>query len=407
MVRPAVMAGGAFVLILIVVAVWGYFFATPRFWGLFSKEFDECEPEEDNKIANADKHQLDKDKKCVLVKTCASGYIPNNSNTACMSTAPPPPPPPPPSPPPPPAAVTTPIVSEIRDADLTSYEPVDRWDGYADANKVEYAMQYAKIGDKWQVNKCIGGYIPFATADEKECKAIGAACDGTKPENTQTLGYTATGKCGSVACKNGYTLYDGNCVRGTNDNTDNRIPSTWATAGNKYFVESMGWRPSYVEIPADEIQTDRSCREMCSNIGVSKTGKEFRSLLPANWKGSVVSRTTPTSRFFNHSIEEIATNMKLWNDLTFDVFELYDKNPESTDDHHNGLTWAGWASGYADGVPDEFKSPDDDMRKKGLKRIYFEYVLPDETRMQEWIAHLATNSTCGCEATEDPRYLFN
>ena len=352
MVSRSLMSGGGIMFILIAVVVWGYFFTTPRFWGALSNEFDECEPQDDKKIANAVKHQLNKDKQCVLVKTCASGYIPNSSNTACTSSA---------SPSAPAAVTRTPTVTETRDAALNTYIPDPEWDGYAPNNKVDKAMQYAKIGDKWQVNKCIGGYIPFANADDttnsfrpKVCKAIGDTCEGTPPDsNTKTLGYTATGKCGSVECNSGYTLYDGRCEIGI-ENFDGSVSTKWAKSGNKYFVDSMNRRPSYVEIPADEIQTDRSCREMCANIGVSKTGKAFRSLLPTEWKGSVVSKTAPTNRFFNYSIEEIATNNNLW---------------------------------------------DDDVR--ALNQNWDN--LSDQTRVEA----LKNAAKCGCEATEDPRYLFN
>jgi len=344
------MSGGGIVFILIAVAVWGYFFTTPRFWGALSNEFDECEPQEDKKIANAVKHQLNKDKQCVLVKTCASGYRPNSSNTACTSSAPPSAPA---------AVVRTPTVTETRDAALDTYAPDPTWDGYAPNNKVDFAMQYAKIGDKWQVNKCIGGYIPFANADDttnsfrpKVCKAIGDTCEGTPPDsNTKTLGYTATGKCGSVECNSGYTLYDGTCVLGT-ENSDESVSIDWAKEGNKYFVRSMDRKPSYVEIPATEMQLDRSCREMCSNVGVSQTRKPFRSLLPAEWKGSVVSKTAPTNRFFNYSIEEIATNEDLWDD---DVRALQN-----------------WGT----------------------------------LNEQQRVDALKNAAKCGCEATEDPRYMF-
>lgn len=350
MVSRTLMSGGGIVFILIAVVVWGYFFTTPRFWGALSNEFDECEPQEDKKIANAVKHQLNKDKQCVLVKTCASGYRPNSSNTACTSSAPPSAPA---------AVVRTPTVTETRDAALDTYAPDPTWDGYAPNNKVDFAMQYAKIGDKWQVNKCIGGYIPFANADDttnsfrpKVCKAIRDTCEGTRPDsNTLRLGYTATGKCGSVECNSGYTLYDGTCVLGT-ENSDESVSIDWAKEGNKYFVRSMDRKPSYVEIPATEMQLDRSCREMCSNVGVSQTGKPFRSLLPAEWKGSVVSKTAPTNRFFNYSIEEIATNEDLWDD---DVRALQN-----------------WGT----------------------------------LNEQQRVDALKNAAKCGCEATEDPRYMF-
>ena len=84
MVQPALMAGGVFLLIIIVVVVLGMM-SKPKFWGLFSSEFDAC-TSNTVYISNASTYQLDSDKKCILVKTCATGYKPNSSNTACVST---------------------------------------------------------------------------------------------------------------------------------------------------------------------------------------------------------------------------------------------------------------------------------------------------------------------------------
>jgi len=152
MVKPAVIAGGAFVLILIVVVVLG-FMSKPKFWGLFSKEFDDC-TSNTVYISNASTYQLDEDKKCVLVKTCVSGYEPNSSNNACETID---------------TDTLPPAASETIDAKLDDVtngpESTDLWENHTDENNVKNALQYAKIGDKWQVSMCQLQYYPMTNKD--------------------------------------------------------------------------------------------------------------------------------------------------------------------------------------------------------------------------------------------------
>ena len=417
MVQPAVMAGGVFLLIIIVVVVLGMM-SKPKFWGLFSSEFDAC-TSNTVYISNASTYQLDSDKKCILVKTCATGYKPNSSNTACVSTdtgggtpsaggggtpsagggG---------TPPPPPAAKYT----ETRRADSTG-EPKPNWANYATDMLVPNALQYGKLknpgagGANWEVSMCNLNYVPYTNDDEDDAKLKPKLCEliGNDPESVcknklsgsrkdaKTFGLTPTGKCGSVSCKDTKVVYDGKCVPATAV----KVKKWEERPGSKKFAEVLKGQPAYTYISKDKLSIDRSCRDMCTN-------KEFKSDLPTNWNGSVASFSTPT-QMMNYSIEEIATNPDLWDQAILDAFiEFLEK----------GVTTA--LQMVAEDVIDITRHP---PAAKGFPtQIYASKVLLglkpggdtresfSEADINNWKAFFMTKANCGCEATDDAGYLW-
>lgn len=418
MVQPAIMAGGAFVLILLVVVVWGYFFAKPKFWGLFSKIGDECEPDEDDKIENADKYQLDKDKKCVLVKTCATGYSPNSSNTACVSSggsddtdattaaekaA---------------AERAAAVPIELLDANMETFEPINfssKWEEYNDDNKVDDALQYAKIGVNWVVSLCQYNKVPYnnptvaTKADRpKLCGWTGTNPDDVCPKstdpNTSSVGLKSTGRCGATSCNDGYVIYENKCV-----DEDSNPPKIWKEIdGASGFVKSIGGQPSYMKIPPAIFQQDRTCRQMCNgklNVKM-KDGKRLKTIMPSNWKGSIISSSTPTHRFWNHSIDEIAINTGLWDSAIQGIFKdfLVTKKPSSgnsyligTDSNKHGVIQYPSNLAAARILVGEYKP------KSG--EDYFGSSMNDED-IQSWKDYLTSELSCQCAATDDARYHF-
>lgn len=425
--KPALIAGGIFVLVILVVVVWGYFFSKPKFWGLFAKEGDECTPDEDDEIANADKYQLDKDKKCILVKSCGSGYSPDSSNTACTSSVPSGPSVPSGSsvpsvlpPPPPPEGATDFINAIISDDPAVNGNPENttKWDRHTDGNNINGAMtsaalQYAKIGGNWQPYLCQyqGVVYDNTNADTKAAKPKACAGKGDNPDdmclealfpNSSKAGLTAVGKCGAIECRGGYVPYNGKCTTPSNSPT-----SKWQVGGNAHFVDELGGQPAYAELPSDELQPDRSCREMCENKGVSSSGKTFKSLLPSNWKGGTVSATQPTSRMFNNSANKLATTPALWDKLTAEVFEEFiQQNENLTDNLSGNAHWLHFFRVNENGNWDTRKSDSDYVF--GARDLYNRMTTEvTETDWKNvWKDFLMSKVICACEATEDPRYLY-
>ena len=424
MVKPELVAGGVFLLFIIVVVVWGYFFTKPKFWGLFSKEFDDC-TSNTVYISNASTYQLDSDKKCILVKTCATGYKPNSSNTACVSTVvkkkeevvstggggtPPPPPPPPPG-----ASETVNV--PFGNKGIPESEP-KWWQG---GLKDQYALQYAKIGDNWGSSKCNGAYVPMKPLEptdirRKRCVSVNdnTYCKNEKIDNAKTDGVVpgVFGTCGASECISGYVPYDGKCERKTSENPDRRL---LVKPGSKFYNDKIGGQPGVAMIPVDEIQPDYSCTQMCANTGMSKSGKSFKSLLPSKWPGSYIFSTNPTSRFWNHSIDEIATKPAIWDIKILDLFKEFLIEKKSIDLEvklSNGSEARnGYASGYKD-LPKEYKSDEDNNdppgksnRNKALKVLYEKYE--DETDFKtNWNKYLLDRANCYCQGTSKSEYAW-
>jgi hypothetical protein len=418
MVKPAVIAGGAFVLILIVVVVLG-FMSKPKFWGLFSKEFDDC-TSNTVYISNASTYQLDEDKKCVLVKTCVSGYEPNSSNNACETidtdTLPP-------------AASETvdtdtlpPAASETIDAKLDDVtngpESTDLWENHTDENNVKNALQYAKIGDKWQVSMCQLQYYPMTNKDSNTKDLKPKVCIGqlSNPDGycsstdiyADKSGIIAPGVCGAYECLSGYVPYNGKCVEEATS-----ISSKWKDSpGAAAFSNELLGQPGYVELPKDELHYDRSCGAMCKNIGTSKkSNKPFRSFLPSNWKGSVVSSTQPSARFFNHSINDMAWNEKLWDENTAKAYITW---------FFKGIDDAGSRGGHKKDVYD----PTGVNALEEARLMYRcsthkqacgdDFPKLTQVELDDWRNTLFNGTPdlqipgaiCACTATEEPGYLF-
>ena len=411
MVQPAAVAGGVFVLILLVGVVWGYFFSKPKFWGLFSKEGDECTPKDDDTIEKAEKEQLDKDKKCILVKTCATGYKPNSSNTACVSTkkkaggggtpsaggggTPPPPPPP---------GASETIDVPFGNKGIPDPEPVWMSDLMEDPN----ALQYAKIGDKWGASKCTGGNVPFTpldTADprRKYCVNVNdeTLCK-TKVDFALKMVPGVFGTCAPLECISGYVPYDGKCAKKTPDNRRLLVKPE-----SKFYNDKIDGQPGVAMIPIDEVQPDYTCRQMCANTGVSKSGKSFKSLLPSKWAGSHIYSAEPTARFWNHSINEIATNPDLWDQATLDAFIEFLGKGVTTKGDGNVAADVTNPEQHGDNVPKGFPTqiyaskvllglkPDDDQRDSF-----------SEADINNWKAFLMAKANCYCQGTSKPEYAW-
>jgi hypothetical protein len=405
--KPALIAGGISVLVLLVVVVWGYFFSKPKFWGLFSKEGDECTPDEDDEIANADKYQLDKDKKCILVKSCGSGYSPNSSNTACTSSVPSGPSgssgssdpsgPPPPPPPPPGASETI----DVPFANKGIPDPIPTW--MSQRMEDPYALQYAKIGDKWGASKCTGGNVPFTpldtTADPRRKYCVGVNDDTlckTKVDYAMKMAPGAFGDCGASECRSTHVPYDGKCAVKTPDNA-----RLLTNLNGGHYNEEIGGQPGFVMIPADELQPDYNCTEMCTNKGFGrKSRKSFKSMLPSKWKGSYIYSTQPTARFWNYSSNEIATNPDLWDQVTLDAFIEFINSGVPTQGDGNIINDIKTGNGgFENGI---YAS----KIMLGLKPGGRQDEPFSESDINEWKDFLLTKLSCYCQGTSKSDYAW-
>lgn len=82
------MSDAALIILLIVggVVVWGAL-TDWTFSGLLPREGAKCTPRDDEKDENAKQYVYDEDNKCTVIQSCKTGWEPNSSNTACISTS--------------------------------------------------------------------------------------------------------------------------------------------------------------------------------------------------------------------------------------------------------------------------------------------------------------------------------
>lgn len=77
-------------IILLIVAggivTWG-FLTEWTFSGLIPIEGAKCSVDDDDKAANAKKYVYDEDGECTVIESCKTGWEPNSSNTACISSS--------------------------------------------------------------------------------------------------------------------------------------------------------------------------------------------------------------------------------------------------------------------------------------------------------------------------------
>jgi len=72
-------------LVLGVALAWG-FLTDWTFSGLLPREGARCTPGDDEKVENAEQHVYDEDNKCTVVQSCKTGWKPDESKTACISS---------------------------------------------------------------------------------------------------------------------------------------------------------------------------------------------------------------------------------------------------------------------------------------------------------------------------------
>ena len=273
-----------------------------------------------------------------------------------------------------------------------------------------YALQYAKIGDNWGSSKCKGGLVPFTPLDtttdprRKYCVNVNdpTYCKNVKIDNAKVDGVVpgALGTCAPNDCISGFVPYDGKCEKETGES---RRPNKFKkhTSGN--YNDKIGGQPGYAMIPINEVQPDYSCTQMCTNTGVSKSGKSFRSLLPSKWAGSYIHSAPPTAAFWNHSIDEIAINTGLWNDEIMKIFVDFVKvkGRSGNGSVHTMLKWEKQTKGDQLYRAKILLNLIEHFGEDGVK-----YDPMNDEDIQSWKEFLLTKANCYCQGTSDPRYKY-
>ena len=297
-------------------------------------------------------------------------------------------------------------------------DPEPEW--WQDGLEDPYALQYAKIGDNWGSSKCNGAYVPMKPLDttdprRKYCVNVNdpAYCKNEKIDNAKKVLPGVFGTCGASECISGYVPYDGKCAKKPPDNRRLLVKDT-----SRNYNDKIGGQPGVAMIPVDEIQPDYSCTQMCTNTGVSKSGKSFRSLLPSKWPGSYIFSTNPTSRFWNHSIDEIATDVSLWDKNIANTFKKWHEDNGPSNKQFSPVQQAK----YWGGLDAKYKIVADDVRTKGIKRYAVVHAFePNEGEwpghylgknddekgyLKSWKEDLLKKSQCYCQGTSKPEHAW-
>ena len=285
--------------------------------------------------------------------------------------------------------------------------PDPKPDWMSTAMEDPYALQYAKIGDNWGSSKCKGGLVPFTPLDtttdprRKYCVNVNdpTYCKNVKIDNAKVDGVVpgALGTCAPNDCISGFVPYDGKCEKETGES---RRPNKFKkhTSGN--YNDKIGGQPGYAMIPINEVQPDYSCTQMCTNTGVSKSGKSFRSLLPSKWAGSYIYSAEPTAAFWNHSIDKIATNSDLWNEqigTAYNAWFFKDQKPGVGRAGHGDRR--GSKNQLAEAQYIYKCSTGKDPNCKQVPQL-------SQVELDDWKAFLMTKANCYCQGTSDPRYKY-